>query len=229
VQQGIIWMAMSSAPRKASPVTAKSGSASPPGGLRARKREQTQARLTRVAMELFLARGFEATTLDDIAAAADISRRSFFHYFASKEDVVLAWQDGSAAAMAAAIAARPAAESMLTAAENAILEMARQLRPDEAIALARLKRDTPALQAREQVKYEKMEKAMAAALGGRAGDAAGRVKARLVAMITTGAIRVASESWLAEGAHEKPEALVKRTFKAIRAILDEPPGPKSKA
>jgi AcrR family transcriptional regulator len=53
-------------------------------GLRERKRLETRERLTRVAMALFLDRGFEATTLDDIAAAADVSRRSFFHYFGSK-------------------------------------------------------------------------------------------------------------------------------------------------
>lgn len=220
---------MSSAPpRKASPAKAKASSASPPGGLRVRKREQTQARLAKVAMELFLARGFEATTLDDIAAAADISRRSFFHYFASKEDVVLAWQDGSTDAMIAAIAARPEAEPMLTAAENAILAMARQLKPDAAMAMARLKRETPALQAREQVKYEKMERAMATALAKRARSKAEQVEARLVAMVTTGAIRIASEGWLAEEAKENPEALVKRTFKEIRAILSGPPARKSK-
>jgi AcrR family transcriptional regulator len=199
------------------------------GGLRERKRRQTRERLTRVAIELFLARGFEATTLDDIAAAAEISRRSFFHYFASKEDVVLAWQDRSTDALIEAIAERPAEEPMLTAAENAILAIARQLKPEEAIALARLKRDTPALQAREQVKYEKMERAMAAALGKRASDKAGQARARLVAMITTGAIRLASETWLAQDAHERPEALVRRTFKSIRAALDEPPGRQSKS
>src|SRR5216683_3190934 len=101
-------------------------------GLRARKRRQTRERLTRVAMALFLERGFEATTLDDIAAAADISRRSFFHYFASKEDVVFTWQEESTAALIAAVAARPANESMLTAAENAISAMVRQLEPGEA-------------------------------------------------------------------------------------------------
>src|SRR6266481_7785735 len=84
---------------------AKPDAAAP--GLRARKRLQTCERLTRVAMALFLERGFEATTLDDIAAAADISRRSFFHYFASKEDVVFAWQEASTAALIAAVAARP--------------------------------------------------------------------------------------------------------------------------
>ncbi len=188
-------------------------------GLRARKRQQTRERLTRAAMALFLERGFEATTLDDIAAAADISRRSFFHYFASKEDVVLAWQEESTAALVAAVAARPASESMLTAAENAILAMVRQLEPGEAIAMACLKRDNPALQARDQVKYEKLERALAEALGKRAGHRAEKLQARLVAMIATGTMRIGGEIWAAEGAREKPEALAKRTFAAIRAIL----------
>jgi AcrR family transcriptional regulator len=187
-------------------------------GLRERKRQQTRERLTRAAMALFLERGFEATTLDDIAAAADISRRSFFHYFASKEDVVFAWHEETTAALIAAVEARPAKESMLTAAENAISAMVRQLEPGEAIAMARLKRDNPALQARDQVKYEKLERALAMALEKRAGKPE-KLQARLVAMIATGAMRIGGELWAAEGAREKPEASAKRTFAAIRAIL----------
>ena len=201
-------------PSRAKPAT---GAGVP--GLRERKRQQTRERLTRAAMALFLERGFEATTLDDIAAAADISRRSFFHYFASKEDVVFAWHEETTAALIAAVEARPANESMLTAAENAISAMARQLEPGEAIAMARLKRDNPALQARDQVKYEKLERALAAALEKRAGHKTEKLGARLVAMIATGAMRIGGELWAAEGAREKPEALVKRTFAAIRAIL----------
>jgi AcrR family transcriptional regulator len=196
---------------------AKGKSAAP--GLRARKREATRERLSRAAMALFLEHGFEATTVDEIAAAADVSRRSFFHYFASKEDVVFAWQEGSAATLVAAIAARPASESMLEASENAIIEIARQLDSREAIAIARLKSDNPALQARDQVKYEKLERAMAEALGKRAGQGKEKLKARLIAMIATGAMRVGADLWAAEGGREKPEALAKRTFAAIRAIF----------
>jgi AcrR family transcriptional regulator len=203
----------------------KSGTAKPdattgPPGLRARKRQQTRERLSRAAMALFLERGFEATTLDDIAAAADISRRNFFHYFASKEDVVFAWQEESTAALVAAVAARPADESMLKAAENGICAIARQIEPNEAMAMACLKRDNPALQARDQVKYEKLERALAQALGKRAGPKAQKLQAPLVAMIATGAMRIGGELWAAEGAREKPEALVKRMFAALRAILE---------
>jgi AcrR family transcriptional regulator len=188
-------------------------------GLRERKQQQTRERLKRAAMALFLERGFEATTIDDIATKADMSRRSFFHYFASKEDVVAAWQEDAAAALVAEILARPADESMLTAAENAIAAAVKRIDPAEAAAMSRLKRDNPALRARDQLKYEKLEQALAEGLTQRSGRKSDRLKARLVAMISTGAMRVGGESWIGEGAREKPEAFVKRTFDAIRAIL----------
>jgi len=207
---------------KASKVARKlpAGGKAPDGtGLRQRKRQETRARLTRAAMTLFLERGFEATTIDDIAAAAEVSRRSFFHYFASKEDVVAAWQENAASTLTAEIVARPADEPMLTAAENAIAAAIKRIDPAETAAMSRLKRDNPALQARDQLKYEKLERALADGLARRGRTKSDQMKARLVAMIATGAMRVGGESWIGDSAREKPEAFVKRTFDAIRAIL----------
>jgi AcrR family transcriptional regulator len=212
-------VARKSVNQRAKPLPA--GVKSPDGpGLRERKLQATRERLARAAMALFLERGFEATTIDDIAAAADVSRRSFFHYFASKEDVVTAWQEGAAAALVAEVVGRPAGESMLTAAENAIAAALKRIDPAEAAAMSRLKRDNPALRARDQLKYEKLERALAEGLSQRARTKSDKLKARLVAMIATGAMRVGGESWIGEGAREKPEAFVKRTFDAIRAILE---------
>jgi TetR/AcrR family transcriptional regulator, regulator of mycofactocin system len=59
-------------------------------GLRARKKRQTAQRIESAALELFERDGFDATTIDAIAAAADIAPRTFFHYYPTKEDVVLA-------------------------------------------------------------------------------------------------------------------------------------------
>lgn len=61
---------------------------SQPTGLRERKRQATRAAIVRAATELFLARGFAATSVTDIATAAEVSRRTFFLYFPSKEDVL---------------------------------------------------------------------------------------------------------------------------------------------
>jgi AcrR family transcriptional regulator len=56
---------------------------------RARRRARLAAEIEAVALELFASRGFNAVTIDEIAAAADISQRTFFRYFATKEEVVL--------------------------------------------------------------------------------------------------------------------------------------------
>jgi AcrR family transcriptional regulator len=58
-------------------------------GLRERKKERTRAELQRHALRLFRDHGYAATTVDDIAAAAEVSRSTFFRYFGTKEDVVL--------------------------------------------------------------------------------------------------------------------------------------------
>src|SRR5262245_43784618 len=58
-------------------------------GIRERKKQRTRQALRQAALELFLERGFEATTIADITAAADVAPRTFFSYFQAKEDVVL--------------------------------------------------------------------------------------------------------------------------------------------
>ena len=58
-------------------------------GHRDRKKQRTRRTIERVALDLFEENGFDGTTIDQIATAADIAPRTFFHYFPSKEHVVL--------------------------------------------------------------------------------------------------------------------------------------------
>jgi len=189
----------------------------PAKGLRERKRQQTRDRLTEAGMGLFLAQGFEATTLDQIAAAAGISRRSFFHHFASKEDLVFAWQDSFCLALMAALADRPADERPIDAAANALIAALAGFDRDQAEALARFVEATPVLRDREQVKYALMEQALAEALGRRSG--AITLEVRLVAMVVIGAMRVAGENWRQTGDRARPDLYARQVFESLRAAV----------
>lgn len=188
-------------------------------GLRERKRRQTRERLIREALRLFLERGFEGATIDDIAAAAEISRRSFFHYFASKEELVVAWHDDSAAAITAALEAQPADLAPLRAIEEALIALVSQFAQADSLALAQLIHATPALSAREQAKYVRLERAVAAALGRRMGGPPDALEPQLVAMMAIGTLRVATAGWIAAGGRDNPVECARRAFAALRAAV----------
>jgi AcrR family transcriptional regulator len=89
--------------------------------LQERKQELVRAELFNAAWQLFGERGYEATTVAEIAAAAGVSRRTFFRYYASKEDVLIETTDELAEAMLASMAERPADEPPLVAIERALV------------------------------------------------------------------------------------------------------------
>src|SRR3712207_3620346 len=78
-----------------------------PAGLRERTRRTVQAEIAAAAMRLFLDRGFEATTMEQIAAEVGISRRSLFRYFGTKEDIVLGDHAEQGRVVREALEARP--------------------------------------------------------------------------------------------------------------------------
>lgn len=165
-------------------------------GRRERKRRQTRERIEQAAMSLFLERGFDATTIEEITEAADVSKRSFFDYFPSKEEVVFAWQDSFADRLMAAIAARPPGESDVKAVEEALIVTVTASADERAMALGELIHCTPTLKARDQLKYAKLEQKLTDALIARkGGDPEARAHMRLLSAIVIGALRVGSEVW----------------------------------
>ena len=174
----------------------------PRPGLRERRKKLTAAELEAAAYRLFGERGFDAVTVDDIAAEADVSRRTFFRYFASKEDVLLADHFTQLARLREAMAARPADEPIVTALRNAVLSMTGdfEARKEMVILRGRLMRDTPSLQARSLVHQKLWEDAMQEMVAERLGvDPVKDLRPGVVSAAALAAMRVAFTNWLSGG------------------------------
>ncbi|MFF2506995.1 TetR/AcrR family transcriptional regulator [Streptomyces sp. NPDC058067] len=91
-------------------------------GLRERKKQRTRDALLRSALELFTTKGYDRTTVDEIAEAVDVSQRTFFRYFTSKEETAFAVQDMVESRFIAILRERPAAESPFEALRAAVLD-----------------------------------------------------------------------------------------------------------
>ncbi len=119
-------------------------------GLRERKKAETRAAIQAHALRLFAAKGYDATTVEEIAAAAGVSHMTFFRHFAGKADVVES--DAYDPLIAEVVRSRPADEPPLVAIRRALGHALRALPADEqrtVLARATLILRTPALRARQ--------------------------------------------------------------------------------
>jgi AcrR family transcriptional regulator len=91
-------------------------------GLRERKKQRTRELIAAAALELFARRGYHATTVADIAAAADVSERTVFTYFTTKEDILYADHADFRDRLAAALAERPEGVSALDTLRDFVVE-----------------------------------------------------------------------------------------------------------
>jgi len=186
-------------------------------GLRERKRRQTLQRIVEVALELFFAKGYEATTLDEIAAAAGIARRTFFHYFKSKDDILLAHQRGYAGWIKESVLKNASAGAPIDVARAGLLEFSSRFQRPEMKKMARLMRESETLRARRQAaSYAQFEQAVHEALcelwpGEERSDGL-----RLVAMASIGAVRVAADAWLQQHGERPLTSYVEDAFRKLK-------------
>jgi AcrR family transcriptional regulator len=169
-----------------------------PPSLRKRKHELVRRELSRVAWELFRKEGYEPTTVSDIARAAGVSRRTFFRYYASKEDVVVETSDELVEDMLAAMARRPAKEPPLVAIQRALVPAleTRLARSDETRGIIRLLRESRALRRALLERHARMEERLAAQLAGRLGvDPATDSKPALLAFLARAMMDTAFNVW----------------------------------
>ena len=183
--------------------------------LRERKKTRLRQTIVREALRLFAEQGFAGTTVDDIAAAADVSRRTFFRYFDHKEDVVLGWLDEVGDDIVASLAARPRSEPPLDAVRASVLTLVEgyRERAADALAGARVIETTPAVRAREREKQGEWEDAITNELRKRLGRSlAARRRARLLAALSVGAFSASIAIWRAEAGRPDLADLVRDAF-----------------
>jgi len=164
-------------------------------------REVTRARIEQAALDLFTAQGFEQVTIDDIAEAAGISRRTFFRYVTAKADAVWGDFDAHVRRLDGMLAATTGDQSVLASICAAYVEVNDY--PEVGLPTLRQRMrlilTEPALQAHSQVRYAAVDRVVAAHVARWTGVQPDALVPRLVATSTRAAATTAFEVWLADG------------------------------
>lgn len=191
----------------------------PRPGLRERKKTKTRQALLDAADEMFAARGYEATTLEDICDAAEVSLRTFFRYFDSKLDLALEANHKNAARRRWGLQDPNRDVDVFTFLRASYTEMAREFAEDK-YALQRfgLLRDQESLQAKSLLIEVESERDIAQALRKEIGGPDAELHARLIAAMIVGGIRFAVLKWLASSGTAKLERLAKNAIDAVEEI-----------
>jgi AcrR family transcriptional regulator len=200
----------------------------PPRGLRERKKLETRLAFARAAMRLFEERGYEATSVDDIAAAANVSRRTFFRYFRSKEEVFIVDPEGKLAALHVALAEGPVDEPTIAALRRGILALTAAYWEPELVQLeAQIAHREPAVAAAGLAYQVRWEDTLAAEVAADLGvDVERDPRPRIVAHATVAIMRAGVAAWLQDGCRGEPVDVVADTFDrtvpALEAVLAMP-------
>jgi AcrR family transcriptional regulator len=193
--------------------------------LRDRKKIETRAALVRSALDLFEARGFDGVTVDDIAAAANVSPRTFFRYFGSKEAVLFADREELLALMREAISARPAGEHPLLALRSALIVATEHTaqHQDDYLRRARLAQDGAAIASYQRaVLQPAWEDMFTEAVAQRLGtDPLVDPRPRLLAGAAIAVMQAASVMWLASDGEQDVVGVLDAAFEALElAVLE---------
>ncbi|QDY10502.1 TetR family transcriptional regulator [Micromonospora sp. HM134] len=184
--------------------------------LRERTRRAVRTEIVDAAMSLFLSQGFEATTIEEIARAAGISRRSYFRYFASKDEAFAAALASIGRTIAETLSRRPADEPPWAALRRSFDPLLEQAGADpNAEALGRLILERPALQqGKDAVWQTEIATALLPRLAaGGADDGSLRAHALSAAAITC--LHVAQAQWLTADEQRDLGALLDTTMNAV--------------
>ncbi|MDX6719989.1 MAG: hypothetical protein QOJ63_2243 [Solirubrobacteraceae bacterium] len=197
-------------------------STSAPPGRRDRKKAETREALRWAALRLALEHGYEQLTVEAITEAADVSLRTFFNYFTSKDDALLGPDPDRAAALAAGLADRPAGEPPVAALRAVFVQLAESFAERQPMWQARMElvRANPQLWPQLHAGFSNFERSLAEAVAARTGcDPAVDMYPGVVAAAAVGAMRVAVAQWRAAGESASLADLVVVAFDVLAAGL----------
>ncbi|MFE7932031.1 TetR family transcriptional regulator [Streptomyces sp. NPDC057456] len=172
--------------------------------LRERKKQRTRDALLRAAVELFTSQGYERTTVDEIAAAVDVSQRTFFRYFAGKDEAALALVEMTVERFVEAVRERPPHEPPMEALRQAVLdgwhsinEVVESVVPVELyLRMYRVIESTPVLLAAHLRRSVEVEEVLARVVAEREGlDVDADPRPRLAVAVFSGVMRVTERQW----------------------------------
>ena len=195
-------------------------------GLRELKKEQTRDLLAAAAVRLFIQRGYEATTIEEIAAAVGVSPRTFFRYYPSKEDVVVGLLRSGAVDLQDELSQRPSSECLadaLRAATHRWAELSAE-RAASLLQLTQLLTSSPVLRARLDEERHRGREVLSGIVADRMGVVCTEDnRPRLIATLALSVISDAIEQWSASGGAQPLTSYVDAGFDLLKGGLPTAP------
>ncbi|MFE2283671.1 TetR/AcrR family transcriptional regulator [Streptomyces sp. NPDC059443] len=184
-----------------------------------RRREATRFEIAEASAALFSERGYEATTVDDIARAAGISLRTFYRYCPAKEDALTPVLTAGVSTLVEQLALRPAGEPLTEAVQAAFTTAtagARYEEPGQTVRLIQVMSRVPAIRLRWLAAARAMQDRLVPVLALRTGRPESALDTRLLAAVLIDAVTVALEHWAAEDGRDPLPEVSARALALLR-------------
>jgi AcrR family transcriptional regulator len=192
-------------------------------GLRERKKQQTRDAIARAALELFAERGYDETTLAEIAEAADVSPRTIFAYFDSKEEILFCDAPAQLGELKHALADRPEGSTTV----DALRDLLSAIPPPDELAMLRKRiiSASPALNLKLRARVAELEPLLAQSFAKDLGTDPDDVRAVLIAASATAAFKTVHDRFDTEElgetiSHDDVIAVVDEVLEFLRGGLD---------
>lgn len=184
--------------------------------VRTRKRRETRVRIAARGLKLFAEHGYENTTLEAVARAADVSPRTLYAYFGTKYEILMFWHDASfTAAIRPTLLREDKSRGPFAAARDCLLQLVRLYETDNLVTVDRIWNSSDTLLAQKQLIFLEIEEAVSSALGEVWPELASEGSLRIIAMMAVGAQRLAMEVGRRPGEARTLHARLEEVFELL--------------